>query len=84
LATANFTNAQSNDVPVAKALGISSASVTLDGLLNEPVWRDAPVITLTQQAPRPGEPTPFVTEVRCSFEERDLLRRFLPDQSRRR
>ena len=42
----------------------SSASITLDGKLNEPVWRNAPVLKLLQQSPKPGEPTPLETEVR--------------------
>lgn len=40
-------------------------TIRLDGRLDEPAWRDAGVIAdLTQQAPRPGEATPFRTEVR--------------------
>src|SRR5689334_85175 len=38
--------------------------ITLDGKLDETVWREAPAITLTQQAPRPGQPNPYKTEVR--------------------
>ena len=41
----------------------STASITLDGRLDEPVWREAPVIKLVQQSPRPGEPTPFETQI---------------------
>jgi len=41
-----------------------STSITLDGHLDEPVWRDAPVIKLVQQSPKSGEPTPYETEVR--------------------
>ena len=36
----------------------------LDGRLDEPVWRDAPVLKLVQQSPRPGELTSYETEVR--------------------
>jgi len=36
----------------------------IDGALDEPVWSKAPAFLLTQQSPRPGEPTPFRTEVR--------------------
>src|SRR5215208_6560478 len=42
----------------------SSSPITLDGKLDEPAWREAEVFTLTQQSPRPGQPTPFKTEVR--------------------
>jgi hypothetical protein len=41
-----------------------SGSITLDGKLDEPEWRDAPAITLVQQAPHPGQATPYQTEVR--------------------
>ncbi|PYP92747.1 MAG: hypothetical protein DMG65_02830 [Candidatus Angelobacter sp. Gp1-AA117] len=49
--------------PSIAALRISS-SITLDGKLDEPAWRDAPVIRLVQQAPHPGGETPYITEVR--------------------
>src|SRR4051794_4130015 len=51
------------DTPSVTAKRISS-SITLDGKLEEPEWRDAPVVKLTQQAPHPGAETPYVTEVR--------------------
>ena len=38
--------------------------MTLDGRLDEPVWRDAATVLLVQQSPSPGEPTPYTTEVR--------------------
>ena len=42
----------------------SAAAMVLDGRLDEPGWRDAAVLKLVQQSPRPGEPTPYETEVR--------------------
>jgi hypothetical protein len=42
----------------------SEAVMTLDVRLDEPVWRDAATVLLVQQSPRPGEPTPYITEVR--------------------
>ena len=42
----------------------SEAVMTLDGRLDEPVWRDAATVLLVQQSPSPGEPTPYTTEVR--------------------
>ena len=40
-------------------------SIRLDGRLNEPAWKQARlVVELAQQSPRPGQPTPFRTEVR--------------------
>jgi hypothetical protein len=41
----------------------SEAVITLDGRLDEPVWRDAAAVLLVQQSPKPGEPTPYITEV---------------------
>ncbi len=38
--------------------------IRLDGLLVEPAWGNAQVVELTQQSPRPGEPTPYTTQVR--------------------
>jgi hypothetical protein len=38
-------------------------SITLDGRLDEPVWREAPAVQLIQQAPQPGQPTPYETQV---------------------
>ncbi len=43
----------------------SGASVRLDGRPNEAAWAQARfVVQLVQQSPRPGQPTPFQTEVR--------------------
>jgi hypothetical protein len=63
LATATLARAHSDDGPAVKVSATSSASITLDGLLNEPAWRDAPVVKLTQQAPKPGQPTRYETQV---------------------
>ncbi len=46
------------------AAGVKIGQIVLDGELNEPAWRTAPVITLTQQNPHPGGATPFATTVR--------------------
>ncbi len=51
------------ETPSVAALKISG-SITLDGKLDEPQWREAPAIKLVQQAPHPGAATPYVTEVR--------------------
>lgn len=52
-----------SDPPSATATHIS-ASLTLDGKLDEPAWQDAQSFTLTQQSPHPGQPSPYKTEVR--------------------
>ncbi len=58
-------------LPAVKA-GILTGHIVLDGDLNAPAWRHAPVITLTQQNPHPGAPTPFTTTVRILRGQRHL------------
>ena len=50
--------------PASVVVKGSSPSIVLDGRLNEAAWRDAPAVQLAQQSPRPGEATPYPTEVR--------------------
>jgi hypothetical protein len=38
--------------------------IAIDGKLNEPDWQSAQTLVLTQQSPRPGQPTPYKTEVK--------------------
>ena len=52
------------DRPSAVALIRTPSSIVLDGRLDEQDWRDAPVLKLTQQSPKPGVATPYETEVR--------------------
>src|SRR5438270_4014653 len=61
LLAVNSASAQAR--PSAIALPLSS-SITLDGKLDEPAWASAKSFMLTQQAPQPGQPTPYKTEVR--------------------
>jgi hypothetical protein len=56
------TNA-STELPRAHARRATSP-ITIDGKLDEPAWRDAEPLLLTQQSPFPGKPTPYATEVR--------------------
>jgi len=50
-----------------------SGEIRLDGILDETAWQSAAVIPdLAQQAPRPGEPTPFRTVVRVLADSRNL------------
>ncbi len=54
-------------LPVAEAVPVS-ASVTLDGRLDEAAWRDAPPITrFTQTDPQEGQPVTQPTEVRLIY-----------------
>ena len=46
------------------AAGVKTGDIVVDDDLNEPAWRTAPVITLTQQNPHPGAATPYTTTVR--------------------
>ncbi len=49
--------------PVVQA-GRANGDIAIDGRLDEPSWREAGRIAdLVQQDPRPGEPTPYRTEV---------------------
>lgn len=69
----------------AVTLTRSSAAITLDGRLEEPAWQTAPLIELVQQSPRPGEPTPYKTEVRILVVDDRLYFGFLctdPDSQR--
>jgi len=56
--------ASAKDRPNATALIRNPSSIVLDGRLDEPVWRDAPVLRLVQQSPKPGGATAYQTEVR--------------------
>src|SRR5947207_6286723 len=55
----------------------SSGSITLDGKLDEAIWRDAPVLRLVQQSPKPQAPTQFNTEVRIIIAEDRLYFGFI-------
>jgi hypothetical protein len=73
------------DGPTASAVVSSSASITLDGRLDESVWLGAPLLKLIQQSPKPGEPTPYETEVRVVVAKDRIYFGFVckdPDPSR--
>jgi len=52
------------DAPLAAVVPKRDLKITLDGHLDEPEWKAAPVLYLTQQSPNPGSATSFSTEVR--------------------
>ena len=54
------------------AIGRTTAPVALDGNLDTAPWRGASTITLIQQNPHPGEPTPFTTTVRLLRDSRHI------------
>src|SRR5262245_8359705 len=62
---------RSTDLPALTA-AVTTETVQLDGSLDEPAWQHAAAVVLTQQAPRPGEPTPYRTEVRVLVDPENL------------
>jgi hypothetical protein len=55
-----------------------SASIEIDGVLDEPAWRDAtPVFLPFEWFPGDNEPAPVETEVRVLFDEENLYLAFL-------
>jgi Domain of unknown function (DUF5916)/Carbohydrate family 9 binding domain-like len=48
------------------------ASIEIDGRLDDAIWQTSRVIELTQQAPRAGQPTPYVTRVRIAANANNL------------
>ncbi len=51
---------------------MAAEPIRVDGSLDEEVWSKAAPIVLTQQAPAPGAPTPFSTEVRVAVDGANL------------
>lgn len=64
---AALVRAQSS-VTIAQA----NTQFNLDGRLDEPFWQTAPPIQLTQQAPKPGQPTSFNTTVRIAANQENI------------
>jgi len=51
----------------------ASGPITIDGSLDEPAWRDAPVATgFLQHEPHEGQPATFDTDVRVLYDDRAL------------
>jgi len=51
----------------------ATTSIRVDGVLEEPAWAQAGIIDdLIQQAPKPGQPTPYRTEIRVLADSRNL------------
>ncbi len=64
--------ARAEDPPAVRA-GRVETGIRLDGVLDDPAWQRAGVIPdLTQQEPRPGEPTPFHTRVLVLVDDHTL------------
>src|SRR3954468_20637295 len=58
------TAARASDLPVIAVRYNPSPAISLDGKLDESAWRDAPVLRLIQQSPKPGVSSEFKTEAR--------------------
>lgn len=58
--------------PASSAVLVIQESIQLDGRLDEPFWSQATPIVLTQQAPKPGDATPFGTTVRVAANAENL------------
>ena len=58
--------------PISSPVLVTQESIRLDGRLDESFWSQATPIELTQQAPRPGEATPFGTTVRIVVNQENL------------
>jgi hypothetical protein len=65
------TGSDVGDRPVLVAAA-ATGGIRLDGSLDEPAWQQAQAVVLTQQAPRPGEPTAYRTEVRLLADAENL------------
>lgn len=50
--------------PSARVTELAGADIRVDGRLDEPAWASAVALTLTQQSPRAGEASPYVTTLR--------------------
>src|SRR5438552_8967043 len=50
--------------PSIRAPLAETATIRIDGRLDEPVWTNATVVALTQQSPHSGSATPYTTTMR--------------------
>lgn len=78
--TANIDMRPGNSgAPVMSAIRLADdAQIQLDGFLNEPVWRKAPVATeFTQRVPNDGQPATERTEVRILYSDTHLYVGFI-------
>src|SRR5689334_8082100 len=59
----------------APSISVSTAAtpIKLDGLLDDPAWKDAAAAELTQQSPRPGAVTSYRTAVRVVIQDNKLF-----------
>jgi hypothetical protein len=67
-----FSGSAGAQEPTSSAVLVIQESIRLDGRLDESFWGQAIPIQLTQQAPRPGEVTPFGTTVRIAVNQENL------------
>ena len=55
-----------------RAAAVDGETIRIDGRLDEPAWSSAPAITLTQESPHAGAPSPFVTTLRIVADDAHL------------
>jgi hypothetical protein len=53
-------------------IGIDGASIRVDGRLDDAAWTAATALTLTQQSPHPGAPSPYTTTLRVVADRSNL------------
>jgi hypothetical protein len=70
-------NASGAPAAQAAPMQVPPGAITLDGRLDEAGWSRAETITLTQQEPHPGGPTPYATEVRVLVDGQHLYFGFI-------
>lgn len=69
---AGSTQARAQGEAPALVAAEASTPIVVDGALDEEAWRTAPVVTLQQQNPHPGEATPYTTVVRVLRDARHI------------
>src|SRR5437899_2223946 len=75
-AVATCSLAEQPSINVAR---IDSADIRIDGHLDEPVWANAPAVTLVQQSPHPDSATPYTTTMRVIADHNKLYFGFTCD-----
>ena len=61
------------DRPSVTAIPAPAQSIRIDGVLDDPIWRDAhPVAGFVQSEPSEGQPASEPTEVRVAYDSRNL------------
>jgi len=74
LLLAAVSHLRAQNVPAPSISVFAAATpIKLDGLLDDPAWKEAAAAELTQQSPRPGAVTPYRTTVRVVMQDNKLF-----------